>query len=223
MSHDDFAFEPIRGLPEAPPAGEDILWQGAPRWWMLAWEAFALKWVAAYFVVLAAWRAAFVAETAPLGHAIVSGFPFLILGGVVIALLALMAYIMARTTVYTITTRRVALRVGAALTVTLNLPYRCIASASLSEGKFGTGTIALTLLGGGTMGGDTKLSYLLCWPHVRPWRMAQPEPALRCIPDAARVARLLAEAAETRVSEPVVVRLPVRAAPVQHPAIVAAE
>ncbi len=222
MSHDDFAFEPIRGLPETPPEGEEILWQGAPDWWALAWDAFALKWVAGYFVVLVVWRAAYVAATAPLHKAILSGMPFLILGGIVIALLALIAYVQARTTVYTITNRRVAMRVGAALTVTLNLPYRCIASADLARQRAGSGTIALSLIGN-----DAKLSYLVCWPHVRPWRMAQPQPALRCIPNVANVAQILAEAAETRVNEPLLARrqdvitVPLRST--ARPNIVAAE
>ena len=30
MHHDDFKFEPVRGLPEALPEDEHILWQGAP-------------------------------------------------------------------------------------------------------------------------------------------------------------------------------------------------
>ncbi len=30
MSHDDFAFEPIPGLPGTPPRGETLLWQGRP-------------------------------------------------------------------------------------------------------------------------------------------------------------------------------------------------
>ena len=30
--HDDFAFEPVRGLPAVLPPGERMLWQGAPRW-----------------------------------------------------------------------------------------------------------------------------------------------------------------------------------------------
>ena len=54
--------------------------------------------------------------------------------------------------------------------------------------------------------GDTRLSYLMCWPHVRPWHMAKTQPALRCIPDAARVAQILSDAAETRVSQPTVTR-----------------
>ena len=44
------------------------------------------------------------------------------------------------------------------------------------------------------------------WPHLRPGRMKRTEPALRCIPDAERVARLLAEAAEARLAMPVVTR-----------------
>lgn len=200
MSHDDFAFEPIRGLPELPPEGERILWQGAPNWWALARASMGLHWIAAYFVVLALWRMSFVAETRPLGAAAISALPFLVLGAGVIALFCLIAYVLARTTVYTITTRRVAMRIGAALTVTLNLPYRAIARAGLDLRRDGTGTIALELIG------DTKLSYLVCWPHVRPWRMRHTEPALRCIPDAARVAALLAEAAECRMNTPEVAR-----------------
>jgi hypothetical protein len=49
-----------------------------------------------------------------------------------------------------------------------------------------------------------RLSYVMTWPHVRPWRMKHPEPALRCIPDAAKVAKLFSDAAETAVSQPVI-------------------
>ena len=35
---------------------------------------------------------------------------------------------------------------------------------------------------------------MLLWPHVRPWRMLKPEPTLRAIPDAAKVAAILAPA-----------------------------
>jgi len=90
------------------------------------------------------------------------------------------------------------MRVGAALTVTVNLPFSRIASADLDLRRDGTGTIALTTAG------ETRLSYLVLWPHVRPWRMKQTQPALRSIPDAERVAGLIAEAAETRISKPVI-------------------
>ncbi len=200
MAHDDFAVEPIRGLPEVLPKGEEILWQGQPDWWALAKESLSVRWVAAYFVGFAVWRAVVAGATVPFWEAVRIGSPFLVMGAVACALLVLIAVVQAKATVYTITNRRVAMRIGAALTMTLNLPYRWIGSASLDLKKSGTGTIALKLLG------ETRMSYLNTWPHVRPWVMKRTEPALRCIPDAAKVARLLAEAAETRLSEPVIER-----------------
>lgn len=196
MAHDDFDFEPVRGLPERPPKGEEILWQGRPDTWRLAVEALNLYWVAGYFVLFFAWRAIVAGATVPVPDAIRIGSPFLVMGLLACLILLLIAWVQARATVYTITNRRVAMRIGAALTITLNLPYRWIGSADLDLRQGGTGTIALSL------SDDTRLSYLNTWPHVRPWRMKRTEPALRCIPDAARVARLLAEAAETRVSQP---------------------
>ncbi len=47
----------------------------------------------------------------------------------------------------------------------------------------------------------------MTWPHVRPWKMARTQPALRCIPDAEKVARIFAEAAEARISEPTIARI----------------
>ena len=40
--------------------------------------------------------------------------------------------------------------------------------------------------------------------HLRPGFGHTVQPAFRCIPDAARVARILSDAAQTRVNEPVV-------------------
>ena len=53
MHHDDFNFEPVRGLPEALPEDEHILWQGRPDGLRLAKEAWGLNWVLAYFAALA--------------------------------------------------------------------------------------------------------------------------------------------------------------------------
>ena len=88
-----------------------------------------------------------------------------------------------------------------AVAMTLNLPYTWIGTADLTKRRDGTGTIAFELIG------DTRLSYLMTWPHVRPWRMTKTQPALRCIPDVAKVAAIFAEAAETRVAEPKVERV----------------
>ena len=198
--HDDFAFEPVPGLPEKPPQGEDILWQGRPDTLALAREAMGLTWVGGYFVLIALWRAGSAATELPLLQAVAVALPYLGLGLLACLVILAIAWVQARTTVYTITTARVALRIGAALTVTLNLPHRQIEGASLDLRRSGTGTIALKTPD------DTRLSYLVCWPHVRPWRMRHTEPALRCIPKAAEVARILAEAAEARQSMPVLKR-----------------
>ncbi|WP_299868442.1 photosynthetic complex putative assembly protein PuhB [uncultured Roseobacter sp.] len=200
MSHDDFEIEPVEGLPEEPPRGEQILWQGRPDWWQLSIEALSLKWVAGYFALLAIWRFLSSVDLMPLGRAIGSAVPFVLLGLVVCGLLMLVAYVQARATVYTVTDARVVMRIGAALTITLNLPYTQVGNAMLDLRKGGTGTIALETIG------ETRLSYLVCWPHVRPWHIKHTQPALRCIPEAEKVARLLAEAAEARVSVPQVSR-----------------
>ena len=195
-THDDFASEPVPGLPAHLPMGEDLLWQGRPATLDLARDAFKVTWVASYFVALAVWRVVAVADSATTVLAV--SLPYLAIGLLVCAILTGMAAVQARSTVYTVTTARVAMRIGSALTVTLNVPFRQIANASLVLRSNGTGTIALETLG------ETRISYLVCWPHVRPWHLARTQPALRCIPDAARVAKLLADAAETRLNEPVV-------------------
>jgi hypothetical protein len=162
MSHDDFNFEPIRGLPEALPADEYILWQGRPNSLRLAKDAWSLNWVIGYFIALAVIRVISVSDMMSLTSAMAQGIPFLV----------------------------------AALTMTLNLPYVCIGNAQVALRKSGLGTITFELIG------ETRLSYLMTWPHVRPWYMSRTQPAFRSISDAERVAALFAEAAETRVSMP---------------------
>ncbi len=200
MSHDDFATEPVPGLPERPPEGERILWQGRPNWWQLSYEALSLPWIAGYFGLLALWRLASVWDLMPFGQALGASVPFLILGAVVIAALVIVGYVQSVTTLYTVTNKRVAMRVGAALTVTLNLPYTQVMNAALSLRRNGTGTIALDV------GDEMPLGYVMCWPHVRPWKIRPVQPALRCIPEAEHVAGLIADAAEARVSLPQIAR-----------------
>jgi hypothetical protein len=199
--HDDFAVEPIRGLPEALPQGEEILWQGQPAWWSLAKEALSFWWAAGYFALLFAWRTVAGAATETWAESATAASFFLVLGAIVCALLLLVAFVQAKATVYTITNKRVAMRIGAALTMTLNLPFRQVKNADLGLRKDGTGTIALELMEDGH-----ALSYILTWPHVRPWKMKHTQPALRCIPDARAVAQILSEAAETALSEPMIER-----------------
>ena len=52
---DEFVGEPLSGLPQRPPAGETILWQGAPQWRATALRTFHVRKVALYFAALFAW------------------------------------------------------------------------------------------------------------------------------------------------------------------------
>lgn len=200
MSHDDFKFEPVRGLPEALPKGEYILWQGRPSARRLAMEAMILPWVAGYFALLAVWRVGVSSAQVPMSQAVWHAVPFLVIGALCCVMILGLAWVQSRATVYTLTNKRVAMRIGAALTMTLNLPYVQIGNASLALRKSGNGTIVFELMG------DARLSYVMTWPHVRPWHMSRTQPALRCIPDAAHVAEIFAEAAEIRTSAPQVSR-----------------
>lgn len=200
--HDDFNFEPVRGLPEALPADEQILWQGAPDPGRLAREALGIRWIAGYFALLVVWRFGVSSTEYPLGMAALHAVPFVIAGLIVCAIIYGIAYVQAKSTVYTLTNKRVAMRIGAALTMTLNLPYTWIGNANADIKSSGHGTIVFELIG------EDRLSYLMTWPHVRPWKMMRTQPALRCIPDASKVAQLFAEAAETRVAQPQLSRSP---------------
>ena len=186
----EYDHEPVRGLPGDLPAGESLLWQGAPDWRRLAHDAFHVRIVAGYFAVLLAWAiidAATGSTTSPIGIALTAALATVCLG-----LLYGLAWLSARTTVYSITSKRVVMRFGMALPKAVNLPFAKIATAQLAEHADGTGDIALALTARG-------LGYAAMWPHARAWKLAAPEPSLRSLPDAAKVAALLAEACAAAV------------------------
>jgi hypothetical protein len=187
-------YEPIHGLPEALPPGETVLWQGRPTWKTLAVRAFHLRGLTIYFGVLVAY--AVISKAVEGGTPLEVGRSLGIFGGLaaaVIGMIALFAYMVARTTIYTITNRRVVLRFGVALPLTVNFPFTQLIAGSLrmhgGAGPGASGDIALALREG------KRTSYILLWPHARPWRMSRPEPMMRAIPDAAKVAQVLARAA----------------------------
>ena len=195
MSEDDFAVEPIEGLPELLPKGEVILWQGRPNWLRLTIESLNLWWVIGYFGLLAAWRFLSVIDYMPFGTSISAGIPFLFVAAFVGLLLCGVGYIQAKETLYTITNRRVVMRIGAALTLTLNLPFTKIDNAAVAKKRGGFGNIAFET------SGDTKFSYFVLWPHARSWYFGKPQPTLKCIPDIEKVSSILGEAAKSRIIE----------------------
>ena len=107
---------------------------------------------------------------------------------VALGILAVLARLTASTTVYTLTDKRIVLRIGIVLTVTYNLPLRQVDSADLVHLPGGAGEIALTLREG------TRIAYLQLWPHARPWRLARTQPMLRCLGDGQAVSAHIARA-----------------------------
>lgn len=182
-------FEPQFGLPELLPEGERILWQGSPDWKSLARYAFHVNKLVVYFAVIIAIRV-FIVLTDGLGMnaALASAMWLGLLAASAIGILAMIAYFSARTSVYTITNKRLVMRVGIVLTMAYNLPFKRIASADLRKLGKHHGDIPLVL-----MPGD-KIAYTHLWPHVRPWRFAKPEPMLRSVRDPQRVAEILTQA-----------------------------
>lgn len=194
--HDDFAFEPIPGLPEVPPHGERILWQGAPDPLRFAVEVMRLKLVAAVVVGLAGWRvAAGIEDGLGLRAVLATAAGTLMFGAIVFALLWIAGHLMARGTIYTITTQRLVIRHGVAMPMAINIPFARIVDAAVSmpadnalARQLDGTTIALTSMPG------ARASFIALWPHVRPLKLRWPQPALRGLADGAHVAEILAKA-----------------------------
>lgn len=171
-------------LPADIPPGERVLWFGRPDLTSLWRRAYRADWVAAWFVAMAGWNLA--------TGGVLSALHTLAFGVVGLAILALLAFASARTTLYVLTERRVVLKSGIALPIFINVPFKQVASADLRAFADGTGEVTLGLTK------EERIPYLALWPSARPLRFARPEPALRCIANARDVAdtlgRALAEA-----------------------------
>jgi len=180
-------IEPIPGLPGELPAGEEILWQGRPSARLVARHSLKSPWIGAYFLILAVWAAASgVSDGQPMGGIVFSVAVLTGLAALVLGMIELFAWGVERTTLYTITSERVVMRFGVALSLTMNLPFTQLHAASLNRLGGKAGTIAIALHKG------HRLSWLVQWPHVRGWRFAAPEPSLICLPEAETVSEILA-------------------------------
>lgn len=192
----EFAFEPVHGLPENLPPGEALRWQGAPHWRVLARRAFYVRTVAFYFGLLMLLRFVFMMSSGSgLKEAVLASLWLALLGALAVGILTLLAWLYSRSTVYSITDRRLVVRFGVALPMAVNIPFKIIESAGLRTYPDGSGDIPLVL------GKGQNVNYLIMWPNVRPWRFTNAQPMLRGIPEAAKVAEILAEALRSATAE----------------------
>ena len=188
MSAGDPDIEPVVGLPRHLPPGEHIVWQGRPDWRAMARGTFKTRWVAAYFVMFF------------FAHLFLSLRDHQALGlvwrgvGLAVACLAilhLLAWLNAGAAMYTITNRRVVLRIGVAVPLTWNLPFKRLAAADLKVRREGDGDIVFHLVA------PDRIAWLQLWPHAQPGHFFRARPALRAIARPAEVAKLLGEAMQT--------------------------
>ena len=189
QDHQQFKTSEFKELPTSLPVGERVIWQGKPSFKGLALRSFHIREVAIYFGVLLAWRLwSNWSQGAPARDVIISALWLIAPAISAIAVLAGLAWLFRRAACYTLTSKRLLFQFGVALPMTMNIPLGKIANAALKINRDGSGDIPLQL-------DDSKrVSYLLLWPHIRPWRLSAPEPMLNAIPDAANVAARLAEA-----------------------------
>lgn len=163
-----------------PAADEKVLWKGRPDRATLARTAFHTRTVGLYFLVL-------IAASVVYGN-VNAAVVCTVLGLAALAILHVLAWHSVRTTLYILTDTRLIMRIGMALETRINVPLKHVTAADLRMRGSDHGDIALKL------GGERLLGYALMWPHARPWRWAMPEPMLRAIPEAEKVAALLADA-----------------------------
>lgn len=177
------------GLPQALPDGERIVWQGVPEWTSLAVRTFHVRKIAIYFGFLMCWKLFAGVRGGEDMSVVYASTAFLgVLAALSVGMLTWFAWLMARNSLYTITSQRVVMRIGVALTMTVNLPFKDLKDAALRQFANGTGDITLTLMDG------QRVSYVVLWPHCRFLHPFLTRPVLRGVPNAEHVARRFAHA-----------------------------
>lgn len=181
--------EPVPGLPERLPAGENLLWQGRPQGRGLTARAMGLRAITWYFGALLALQAGLgfyhgAGLVQITGGLVISG----LIGLVGLGLLWSIGRAAARGAIYSITDKRVVMRVGIALPMILNIPFAVIESVARVTHADGTEDVVLRIMK------PARISWIALWPHVRTASILHPEPMLRALPQADGAAQILARA-----------------------------
>ena len=178
-------FNGIKGLPESPPDGEEVVWQGEPKWGALSTRLFRVRLVLVYFALLAGFTA-FISEAA--GPEILATFVWQLSLAVLAALiLSGLAWLYATTTVYTVTDKRLVLEFGVAFTMSLNIPWDLVESAASKAFSDGTADVVISLQQG------NSISYVTLWPFARPWHFLKVQPMLRGVENHADLVKTITD------------------------------
>ncbi len=170
----EYENEPIKGLPGFLPKDESILWQGSPDWQIDG--ARRVSHATGHRLVRDCRDGCALLPAAPGRWAPLSRWASPRSGS---AFSRFLAWAQARSTVYTLTQKRLVMRFGVALPKCVNLPLAQIVSADVKPASAGHCDVALRVAG------RFPLGWLQMWPHVRPWKINDPQPMLRAIPESA--------------------------------------
>jgi hypothetical protein len=185
----DVAREPararVRGVSEALPPGERILWEGAPNARALARHLFFIRPLSAYLGAMVLWwvavnRTQINTET----FWATLGIQLMLVGGV-LGGAWLLSRAIANGTTYAITDRRIVMRFGVIFPLTINVPLHYVEGASAREFPDRTGQIAVQLTK------KESIAWIVLFPHVRPFEFSQPQPLLRGLTDPVKVGEIL--------------------------------
>lgn len=185
----DVAREPararVRGVSEALPPGERILWEGAPDSRALARHLFFIRPLSTYLGAMVLWWVAVnrtQVNTEQFWATL--GIQLMLVGGV-IGGAWLMARAIANGTTYAITDRRIVMRFGVIFPLTINVPLHYVEGASARQFPDRTGQIAVQL------SKKESIAWIVLFPHVRPWEFSRPQPLLRGLTDPVKVGEVL--------------------------------
>ena len=188
-AHHEHEFEAALGLPEKLPRNEYVIWQGQPDWKQLAVDAFHVRKILVYFTVMVALQLVHLVDSdASVLDIVKQVGTSIFLAAVALGLLIWSAYLSSQATIYTLTNRRIVMRIGIVLSLTFNLPLKKIVSCDFMAFKNQTGNIAIGIAS------DSPIGWLNLWPHVRAWRINAPQPTLRCVAQAERIGHLIMQA-----------------------------
>ena len=164
-----------------------MLWQRSPVWQSYGRRVFHIYKIALYFGIIIAWVAGSALLSGGLADAWRSMMWTVPPALAVIAILSVLAWSYGRTTVYTVTNKRVIIQSGLAFTTAINLPFSKLQSADMSAFGDGSGDIQLTMTG-------PRILYSMIWPNCRLFALKRPLPVLWAVPEPQEAAQIMGEA-----------------------------
>ncbi|MEM7527470.1 MAG: photosynthetic complex putative assembly protein PuhB [Pseudomonadota bacterium] len=181
---------PCGASPRCSPKASRCCGKARPSWKALALRGVATKFVMGWLAIIVAWKiSALIGGTLTLVEAARLLLMQLCLAAVAVGIFAGIAYATAEQTIYTITNRRVVLRFGLMMDLSVNLPFTQIGKLDLRRHRDGTGDLVL-----GLQGDLQGLSIIHIWPNSLPWHWFSPTPMLRALPEPDHAGQILADA-----------------------------